>query len=77
MLDRLAWLLDFRWAHGLPGWAPRVFYFSFFALVVLFGLQFRRDYVLRGAPDEARWRDLRLWVVFVMAIPTVLYAALG
>jgi hypothetical protein len=74
--DALVWLLDFRWAHGLSTSTARVFFLVFFALVTLFGVHFRREYVYRGAEDQARWRDLRLWVVVIMAIQTVIYLIL-
>lgn len=69
-------ILGFHWADGLSiGWA-RAFFLAFFAAIVVFGLSFSRAYIYRGAPDEARWRDLRLWVIAIMAIPTVLYLVL-
>lgn len=76
MLDALVWVLDFRWAHGLPTSTARVFFLVFFALVTLFGVHFSRAYVYQGAEDQARWRDLRIWVVVIMAIQTGIYLVL-
>ena len=69
-------ILDFRWAHGMSVSTARVFFLGFFALVALFGASFSRAYVYRGAEDEARWRDLRIWVIGIMAIPAVIYLTL-
>ena len=41
-------------------------------LVVL--LLQKRSFILRGAPDQKGWRDLRLWAVVVMLPYLVLYA---
>lgn len=69
-------VLDFRWAQGMPVSTARLFFLGFFALIALFGLSLPRAYIYRGAEDEARWRDLRIWVLGIMAIPTVIYVAL-
>lgn len=66
-------ILDFRWANGLSIGVARAFFLAFFAAIVVFGWSFGREYVYRGAEDQARWRDLRLWVIGIMAIPAVIY----
>ena len=30
--------------------------------------------VLRGAPDQARWRDIRLWAVALVIVQLIIYA---
>jgi hypothetical protein len=69
-------ILGFHWADHLSIGVARAFFLGFFALIVVFGLAFPRAYIFSGAPDQARWRDLRLWVIAIMAIPTVLYLVL-
>lgn len=32
-----------------------------------------RAQIYRGAPDRARWRDLRLWIVPLVLVQVVLY----
>ncbi|HVY59999.1 MAG TPA: hypothetical protein VHF22_00025 [Planctomycetota bacterium] len=67
-------ILDFGWASRLGSGAAHAFFFAFFAAITLLGLLLDREFVYRGAPDRARWRDLRWWVVGIMAIQAALYA---
>jgi hypothetical protein len=53
---------------------PLVWRFSICAYLVLgtiWALFLSRDYVFLGSPDQARWRDLRLWVP-VLLVPYLL-----
>lgn len=75
MLEALQQVFGFHWADTLPIGAARACFLLFFGTIVLFAFAFPRRFVYEGAPDAARWRDLRLWVVIVMAIPTVIYLA--
>ncbi len=53
---------------------PPVWRFSICAYLVMgtvWALFLSRDYVLLGSPDQARWRDLRLWVP-VLLVPYLL-----
>jgi len=54
--------------------SPPVWRFSICAYLVLgtiWVLFLQKDYVLRGSPDQARWRDLRLWIP-VLLVPYLL-----
>ena len=53
---------------------PLVWRFSICAYLVMgtvWALFLSRDYVFLGSPDQARWRDLRLWVP-VLLVPYLL-----
>ena len=53
---------------------PPVWRFSICSYLVfgtIWVLFLSRDYVLLGSPDQARWRDLRLWIP-VLLIPYLL-----
>ena len=67
------YILDFGWARELTSAQVHAVFFAFFAAVTLFGLLLDREFVFRGAEDRSRWRDLRLWVVAIMAIQAALY----
>ena len=56
------------WIDQLP---PPVWRFSICAYLVLgtiWAVFLSKDYVLLGSPDQARWRDLRLWIP-VLLVP--------
>ena len=69
----IKYLLDFQWAAGLSDGTVRALFVAFFALTLVFVLLQKREYVYRDAPDQARWRDLRIWAVGILAIQTVIY----
>ncbi|MEE4301441.1 MAG: hypothetical protein V2J24_18530 [Pseudomonadales bacterium] len=52
---------------------------SVFAFVALLGIVWAipRGTVLRGAPDGARWRDLRLWATVLVCVQVGVYLAIG
>ncbi len=57
---------------SLPLWVAR---FSAVLLLLVpalwVALRSERSVVMRGAPDDSRWRDLRLWAILV-TLPYVL-----
>ena len=57
------------------GWA-RALFLAFFLLILLGVYRLPADYVFRGAPDRARWRDLRLWVVVLVVVHAFVYSTL-
>lgn len=68
----------------LDGWLaaqpPTVWRLSAVALIVVGSLWVvfvPRRFVLRGAPDERPWRDLRFWAVLVALPYALIYLLLG
>jgi len=57
----------------LPVWPA--YAFSAFILVSLAvgSLLVPREEVLRGAPDRAHWRDIRLWAVALVTVQLGIY----
>ncbi len=76
MKEAILYVLDFKWAHGMEEGGVRILFIAFFAVVLLFALRQDEDFVYEGAPDRARWRDLRIWAAGIMAIQIVLYLAI-
>ncbi len=54
------------------GWA-RTLFLVFFLLILVGVYLLPADYVFRGAPDRARWRDLRLWALALVIIHAFVY----
>lgn len=52
---------------------------SVLAFLVLAAIVWRipRSVVMRGAPDDARWRDLRLWATVLVCVQIGVYLAIG
>jgi hypothetical protein len=66
-----------RWLDGLP---PSVWHATAIGLFVVAGLCclcLKRSYVYLGAPDQARWRDLRAWAVLALAPYAAIYYLLS
>ena len=65
--------MNFEWlAPVSPVWGTVLHTLCYAALVVWV---WRRpdDEIFRDAPDRARWRDLRLWIVPLAALQVAIY----
>jgi len=59
---------------------PRVWLACAVGLFVIAGVAvwtLRRNYVYLGAPDQARWRDLRIWSTALLIPYILVYLLLG
>ena len=54
------------WLGSLPSWTGPACATALFLLTGLWISTLKRRYVYLGAPDQARWRDLRLWALLVL-----------
>jgi hypothetical protein len=61
------------WIGGLPWWAPKACFIGFFLIVAIWVFLIKSDFVYLGAPDRARWRDLRLWTALALLPYILLY----
>ena len=59
------------WIDGLPWWTPKACALTLFILAGLWAMTLKRSYIYLGAPDQAAWRDLRIWAVLVL-VPYIL-----
>lgn len=65
--------MDFEWLAGVsPRWGAWLHALAWVAIALWVWTR-PLDRVLEGAPDRARWRDLRLWVLPLAAIQVALY----
>ncbi len=62
----------FEWIHALPLWTAKLGALCLFGGILAFTWTLPKEFVFHGAPDRARWRDLRIWatalILFQMAI---------
>ncbi len=63
------------WLTGLPLWWGKVIAVAFFLAIAVWAWRRPRSYIYKDAPDNHRWRDLRVWASVLMAIQTLIYLA--
>jgi hypothetical protein len=64
---------DHRMFDGLPVWPAYVFSALLLVSLAVGSMLVPRDEVLRGAPDRACWRDIRLWAVVLVTVQLGIY----
>ena len=67
-------MLNFDWANNVSGLWARIFIITAFFIPFIFALTMKKEYILKGAPDRKRWRDLKIWVLILVIIQTIIYA---
>ena len=63
------------WLTGLPLWWGKVVAVVFFVGITIWAWRRQRSFIFEGAPDNSRWRDLRIWASLLMGIQIVIYLA--
>lgn len=66
-----------QFLSSLPMWTAQVCAIGLFLLGVIFAWSLPRQFVYLGAPDQARWRDLRIWATAVLVPYMAIYLLLG
>jgi hypothetical protein len=61
------------WLAGLPLWWGKVIATLCFVGVAVWAWLRPRDYIYNDAPDNHRWRDLRVWASVLMVIQILIY----
>jgi hypothetical protein len=68
--------MSFEWLAGVDVvWGVGIVV-ALHLLLLVWAVTRPRRLVLRGAPDAARWRDLRLWIVPLLLVQIGLYILL-
>ena len=62
---------------ALPLWSARVAVALLLILPAVAVWRLSRHWVLRGAPDHAKWRDLRIWAALFVVPYLVIYLLLA
>lgn len=63
-----------RWLSAIPVDAGRWFVLALLLIPLGIVLRQKEAWIFRGAPDRARWRDLRLWACVILLPYVLLYA---
>ena len=72
-MKELAYYSEFHWTQSFELWMIKGCFAIFFLSIALFVMWQKKDFVYVGAPDQARWRDLRIWALLLLGIQTGLY----
>ncbi len=64
------------WIDSLPLWIGTASAIGLFVIVGLWVSTLPRKYIYLGAPDEAPWRDLRIWTWIVLLPYIIIYLTL-
>lgn len=66
-------MLSFNWLNNLPiAWGKFLVILAFIAPLV-FALTMKKHYIYAGASDNARWRNLKLWVLVIVVVQVAVY----
>ena len=57
----------------LPLWVGTACAIGLFVIVGIWALTLKRSYIYLGAPDQAAWRDLRIWTIIVLLPYIIVY----
>jgi len=63
------------WMADLPLWWGKVVAVVCFFGMAIWAWRRPRSFIFEGAPDNHRWRDLRVWASVLMGIQIVIYLA--
>lgn len=67
-------MLNFNWANNVSEVWARVLIIATFYIPFIFALTMKNEYIMKGAGDKKRWRNLKLWVFILVIIQTLIYA---
>ena len=62
-----------RLLDSAPPWVGQACAVGLFLVAALWVAMLSKDYIYRGAPDRAWWRDLRIWAWLAMLPYVLLY----
>ncbi len=66
-----------EWLGSLPMGVALACALGLYAIAVLWVWSLRREFVFRGAPDNRKWRDLRIWATLVVIPYVAVYILFG
>ena len=66
-----------NWLASLPMGVAMACALGLYGLAVIWVWTLKREFVFRGAPDQRRWRDLRVWATLVVIPYVLVYVFLG
>ncbi len=59
--------------YSLPLWYAKLSAMIIFGSMLVVAWLLPYDFIIQGAPDKKRWRDLRIWATILTVIQGVIY----
>lgn len=59
--------------NSLPLWYAKIAAMVIFIAMLAVAWLLPFDFIIQGAPDKKRWRDLRIWATILTALQLVIY----
>ena len=72
-MKTLPYFLEFHWTQNFETWMIKACFIAFFVSIACFVVWQKKEFVYMGAPDQARWRDLRIWALAILVLQTMIY----
>ncbi len=66
-------MLNFDWLQNVSDAWAKFFVLMAFIAPLIFALTLKKSYIYEGAGDRAWWRNLKLWVLLVVATQVGIY----
>ncbi|MEJ5362229.1 MAG: hypothetical protein WBK20_03015 [Spirochaetota bacterium] len=58
---------------SLPLWYAKIIAMLIFLFMLVVAWLLPYDFIVKGAPDKKRWRDLRLWATVLTIVQLIIY----
>ncbi|MBN2013307.1 hypothetical protein JW960_28510 [candidate division KSB1 bacterium] len=62
-----------EWLANIPLYVPKIIAVLVFAGGMIWTWRRPKSFIYKDAPDHKRWRDLRIWITFVMICQIAVY----
>ena len=72
-ISGLQMIMEFQWTASFPLIWIKACFFLFFLVILIVVLRQKKTFIYQGAPDQARWRDLRIWASGLLLLQMGLY----
>jgi len=58
---------------AIPLWGVKLLVLGMLGALAAWAMTMPAAYAFKGAPDQARWRDVRVWAVIVIVLEMIPY----
>lgn len=64
----------FDFIHLMPLWTAKAGAVILFLIVFISAWMLPKNFILQGAPDKKKWRDLRVWATTLILLQFIIYS---